>query len=246
MRRPFTSVEGKIQRAKQHTDQLEREIKAWSDSHPYEVGTKGDPKSGPRSLFLKGDPKPIPPHILLTLGDTVHCLRSALDHFAYAVVVGPGPENAFPVLRRQPTVTKWHSAVNGKLKGATPTLIQAVEALHVYEGGNGEWLWAIDYLDIVDKHRLLITTVAVSSGVTVHMGTWTIDLNAADWTPLERDTVFYSFEDPDGFHHKTEPQPTLNITFAEPKILAGDPVMPTLRGLIDEVEGLLQRLILLA
>jgi hypothetical protein len=249
----------KIEWAKKHTDDLESEIIAFRDTSPYEFEIQGNPKTGPGSYRIKGTPQPLPESIPLILGDAAHNLRVALDHFACAVVVTVTDRTAFPVWRasRTPTSVQWSGLVKGKLNGAAPRLIKAVTAVKAYKTGNGEYVWAVDELDRIDKHRLLLSVAAANTGVTLDAAemfrnvtlaagltdvpSLFITIKPADWTPIEEGTELFVVPGPGGFD--ADPQFPFDVTLGEPDVLRGEPVVPALRRLIDEVEGLLKRLV---
>lgn len=262
----FDGVWRKVDRAKHHLEDLERQIQAFWDTQPYEIETQGDPKTGPGSYRIKGVPKTLPKSIPVISGDAVHNLRAAFDHLAFAAV--PQPPSfpaAFPVWRkRTPTSAEWEGLVKGKLNGASSRLLRAVVALEAYHGGAGEWLWALDELDNIDKHRLLITVASANTGIVIdamaQMRALNVDpaldlsdappmeyvLRPAEWTRLEPSTELFTVLAPEGFPHDADVKFTFDVTLGEPEMLRGEPIVPTLRGLTDESEGLLQRLVALA
>jgi hypothetical protein len=254
----FSSVWRKIERAKKHTNDLEAEITTFFGTKPYEIETQGNPKTGPGSYRIKGTPKPLPKSVPLIAGDAVHNLRSALDHFACGAVSTVTTKTTFPVWRASPTATadEWRGAVNGKLRDASPRLIQAVTRLKAYETGNGKDIWTVDNLDLIDKHRLLVyiavapTTVTIDFGESLRKAVTGREIPSLPlpirikWIPVEEGTVLFTTDSPDGLN--TEPEFAFDVTFGEPEILKGEPAVPALRRLIDEVEGLLKRLVPLA
>jgi len=139
---------------------------------------------------------------------------------------------------------------------ASKQLLEAVCALQPYRGGNGEYLWLINRLDVIDKHRLLVTIGYTYKALTFDgaaairgKAEWTknlpamlISIRPATPYPLEEGTELFSAA-PDLFEQHKDLQFTFEIAFGEPKILVGESVVPTLRGLLDEVDGLLKRLI---
>jgi hypothetical protein len=192
------------------------------------------------------------------LGDAVHAIRSSLDYFAYAAVPTPGRNTEFPIPRqaKKPTVQDLKSLVEGNVAGASQQLRQALRALEPYPGGNGEYLWLIHDLDSTDKHHRLITMGSAYRVITFDAATMLRGL--ADWTqdlpamliglrpisrcPIEEGTVLFT-ADPDFFEQQKDLKFSFDIAFSKPQILEGEPVVPTLRSLLDKVEGLLKRLI---
>ena len=256
----FESVWLKLDRAKQHIDDLEAAIIAFHRTDPYPIVTEDDPQTGRRVVKVKGKPKPIPSAIPLILGDAVHAIRTSLDHFAYAAVRNPPDPTKvmFPIWSRDtvppPEVLK--STIKGNLPGVSEQLRQAIYALQPYRGGNGEYLWVINRLDVIDKHRVLLVidtyptrfqfdVSGLFAGMDVPYDVPPIVWGIKTQEPAIEDGAILYDADPNDFQKTKDLQFTFEIAFDEPKILKREPVVPTLRGLLDEVEGLLQRLITL-
>ena len=112
--------------------------------------------------------------IALRTGDIVHSLRASLDYLAYAVVPNPSTDTAFPVWRSDkipiPTPTQYKGCVMGKVKGAPSVFIKVCLGLEPYFGGAHEGIRILDYLDIVDKHRLVIGAFASYERVNLDFG----------------------------------------------------------------------------
>jgi hypothetical protein len=140
---------------------------------------------------------------------------------------------------------------------------QALVDVQPYFGGNGEFLRAVDYLDIVDKHRLVITLNGSYSLTTDYDLLRQKDfVDGPDWAkapnPAGRRLGTLWFEHPlpleVGFTLLTvnlrspgdqaeELQLAADIAFGEPPVLAGQPVVPTLTDLAERVERVLETLI---
>ena len=129
------------------------------DGNPYTVATKKDLARGHLVYHVSGVAAPDPTIAAMT-GDVLQNLRSALDHLAYRLVaVGLGGAPADPRFIAYPvceTATSYPALRDYRLKGARPEAMAAVDATKPYKGGN-DGLWRIHHLNIVDKHRLLIT-----------------------------------------------------------------------------------------
>lgn len=254
----FTGMWGKMNRAKQHVSDLETAVVAFHKANPYPVIIDDNPKMGTRAAKLGGPLTPIPREVPVLVGDAIHNLRSALDHFMYAAVAAPSRATYFPVFSGpgSRTAKELKALVHGKTKGASPDLTKALLAIEPYSGGNGEYLWVINDLDITDKHRLLLTIGTAFSAMTLDLadlaplifpdgGSFPLSLRPSDRYPLKEGTELY-VAPPGEFEKHRNLKFTFDIAFGEPKVLEGEPIVPTLRRLIDEVEGLLQRLIGLA
>ena len=101
--------------------------------------------------------------LALVIGDAVHNLRSALDLLAFALV---GDKCPTPGQRRQ-VQFPFSASANGleatiksrQISRAGEKVVREIKKLKPYPGGN-ETLQAIHDLDLADKHKLIIPTVA--------------------------------------------------------------------------------------
>jgi hypothetical protein len=256
----FDSAWLKLDRAKQHIDDLEAAVATFIQADPYPVVTEDDPQTGKRIAKVGDDPAPIPSAIPLILGDAVHAIRSSLDHFAYAADPAQTgkTKTAFPIRRGEivPTDEELKSLIDRKIGRASEPLKKALFALQPYKGGHGEPFWLIDQLDIIDKHRLLVTIGASYEALGFDaaarlrgLADWTKDLpvtmvylRPASRYPVEGGTELF-IADPGSFEEHEQLQVTFGVAFGEPQIVKGKPVVPTLRSLLNEVNGLLKSLI---
>jgi hypothetical protein len=98
---------------------------------------------------------PVPLDVACVVGDAVHCLRSALDHGAWALsrragYVGPAQDVYFPVCETPAAFEKKRKAIANVVG---EDAIGAVEALQPFRGQRAvSWLHR---LDIIDKHRAI-------------------------------------------------------------------------------------------
>jgi hypothetical protein len=248
----------KMGRASQHIDGLEASIVAFHQTGPYQVVIEDDPQTRKRTAKLGGALTPIPPAVPLIMGDVVHALRCSLDYFAYAAVPAPTEQTMFPVLRaaRVPKAAELRSLVDGRLKGASKQLRQAVVDHEPYLGGKGESVWLVNHLDIVDKHRLLLTVGTAYTSMRFDAAASLRDL--ADWTkdlppmpiglrpahryPVQAGQPLFT-ADVEAFEKHQDLAFAFDVAFGEPPPLAGEPVVATLRRLHDDVAALLQQLI---
>src|SRR5262245_13907632 len=80
------SVNAKIARAEEHIGVLENEIDAWLKGDPYKVEVKADVDRTLR--FVANEVHhPNATRWSLLIGDSIHCLRGALDHLVYAIAL---------------------------------------------------------------------------------------------------------------------------------------------------------------
>ncbi|HEU5002165.1 MAG TPA: hypothetical protein VFW71_05225 [Actinomycetota bacterium] len=254
------SVDGKIEWAEQHLGDLEAQIRDFHGRKPYEVVTQQHPQQSDQSQMVLRIREEIPDAIALRAGDIAHNLRSALDHLGcLAVKRNSGAvtsDTAFPIRRREgtPTANETKSLVYSKVKGASAAVIQEMLRLQPYEEGNDESLWALNYLDIVDKHRILIAGLATHESVNIDFGArmqetlrgipefadWQVPklvlgLRPAERFPLHEGYVLY--EAPTEEVAKGNPSFTFDIALGEPQILEGKPMLPVLTDLAQAVRA---------
>jgi hypothetical protein len=257
----FDNAWHKMGRASQHTDELEASIVAFHQTNLYQVVVEDNSQTGKRAAKLGGALPPIPPAVPLIMGDAIHAMRSSLDHFAYAAVPTPTEQTMFPVVRaaRVPKPAELRSLVDGRLKSASKQLRQAVVDHQPHLGGKGESVWLVNHLDIVDKHRLLLTAGTAYSSLQFDaaaslrgLADWTKDLppmpiglRPAHRYPLQAGQPLFT-ADAEAFDEHKDLTFTFDVAFGEPPPLAGEPVVPTLRRLHDDITALLRQLIPLA
>lgn len=164
----FVSALCKIDRARKHTDDLEAEIRAFWAADPYEIEMVGTPFASRRFYRVKRTAA-LPESIPLIVGDAVHNIRSALDHFAWAAASPQerGVHTYFPVCSSAAACMqdKWQKQVHSQMRGASAGLIDAVVKIEAWESGRDSLLWAIHALDRVDKHRLVLPVAVALAGM---------------------------------------------------------------------------------
>lgn len=146
----------KIERAKEHVNQLDAELRAFHKWEPYHIVVKEEPQSGDQIYRMKINEQP-PLRWAAIIGDIVHNLRSALDLLVNDMVRAnheiPDHHTAFPI---SCSAEDFEAEFLGKLRGASTEAISIIRNLKPYKGGN-EPLWILHCLDIADKHRLILS-----------------------------------------------------------------------------------------
>ncbi|MGO8802086.1 hypothetical protein [Candidatus Binatus sp.] len=232
------SIRTKTHRAKKHIDDLAGELRSFLDLDPYRVHSYDDAETGDRVCQLVVAER-FPYRALAIIGDAIHNLRSALDHLACELsTVSEGAideHTAFPIWRDIKTVAEAKAEIARKIPSASAEMIEVIEELEPYQGGKGDILWRLHRLDILDKHRLLITAAAIPY-----------------WSDVPRPIKL----SPRGctFEHGAEllrvprvarDQTTMNmnpkfkfqVAFGE--IIEGEPVIPALEKFLDAVNGVI-------
>jgi hypothetical protein len=247
----------KVERAKKHVIDLEGVIRAFLNTNPYVVASKRDPNTRQLICYL-ANVQPCPSVIPIIAGDAIQCLRSALDHLAYAlwragVYCSATREDnnvAFPVT----DAAKYTPAkFQGKIQGSRQEVIDALKAIEPHEGGKGHPLWMLHRLNNIDKHRLLITVGSAFRSMNVlamappeflkfitdnQIPLGPVFLKPADrMCPLKAGDVLYTGrpdEEP-GKHH----QFAFDVAFSEAKVAEGDPVVETVHQFTQLVDDIL-------
>lgn len=245
----------KIERARRHASELEHELRAFLDSQPYKVEVRHDTDTR-KLIYYVASVEPVPDSLLVIAGDAIQNLVSALDHLAYQIVCSDTDDNPpnprwiyFPIAD---DLEKYEQGKNGKLQGAAQETIDAIDALKPYKGGNDK-LWALYRLNIIEKHRLLLTVGSQAAGINLgqlmagHIGdqfpTEAVDalesmavfLNPADkGFPLTPGFELY-IGAPD-----EEPNPKQQFRFSvvlnEPGIVEGEPLLDTVNDFVTTVD----------
>lgn len=178
VRHPLTSAYLKVERARKHLKELDREVRRFVERDPYRLSVEMDPEAGePVVRFRQVGDRPIgiPLGLGLMAGDVIHNLRSALDHVVFQLAIAGGDNgdrSQFPIyddadefLRDQGRLLKgvvdkeraiieclqpYHvRAASAWGAAALPSSYRDPLALNVLIGNLGR-------LDNRDKHRLLL------------------------------------------------------------------------------------------
>ncbi len=199
---PFDEIETKIDRAGEHIDALNGEIRHWAEGNPYSV--EGEP-IGPSSyhrIYVRLHKVPNVRRWGVLLGDAVHNLRSALDHLVYALairVTGQDPPPGFDHL--QFVIVDEPSDWNGQMWHLKPlsdeirSLIASVQPYTTNPLGRVPYdsLRWLRELDDADKHRMIRPVFIAPAGFeailrTITEGSMTIH---APLAPIEdKATIF--------------------------------------------------------
>jgi hypothetical protein len=228
----------KVERAKKHISDFDRERISFLDTNPYVVIAKFDLETNVTQSVV--GPLPILPASLSTIaGDAVQNLRTALDYLAaeLARINGGDPKRVyFPISE---SAEKYKSELDGKTKGISPEAIKVFDLIEPYGGGHGKMLWALHTLNNADKHRLLVSVGSnIARTVQLTMSPGPRMYSALLLAPgLEEGLVLGEVEG------NTEPNNhikfTFDIAFGEPEILQGQYVVPTLTYMAGMVETII-------
>lgn len=124
------AIDAKVARAEEHLVRLQRELASYITYEPglitgYFEADRQDAKRGIREHI---NFKPLPHELGVTIGDIVHCIRSALDQLAWKLVVTPGNKTTFPI-QDKPTSTDQHRRpAQPNISGVAGAYVRAILA----------------------------------------------------------------------------------------------------------------------
>ncbi|HVX20663.1 MAG TPA: hypothetical protein VHB02_04885 [Acidimicrobiales bacterium] len=153
----------KLDRAREHLDALDGEIKTFLDDHPITPVGSFDPATD-CWVFRVGEVEPLPRRWGVIAGDIAHNVRSSLDHLVAQLVIAngrtPRRQHAFPVYTSRKT---WEDVRRRKdkspLHGLHPDAVSLIEQMQPFNSTapdpDRSTLAGIHAIWNVDKHRLV-------------------------------------------------------------------------------------------
>ena len=159
----------KIERAREHLVQLHQQNNALLDRRPCMFTVEEDPKPpSPGAHVYRAhfrDPLGLSKDLIrfgIVAGEITHHLRSSLNHVVHHLVAGnsgkPSTKTEFPIFTER---QKYDSEVSRKIKGVPARAKTVIERSQPYHrGGRLDPLWTIHEVDRIDKHRVVIVTLA--------------------------------------------------------------------------------------
>ncbi len=246
---PLRGVRVKIDRAKKHFADLQAAVTAFESRKPYSFTMEIDSQTG-YEIYRYRQSEPIPVEWGAIIGDCIHNLRSSLDLLANELVISNGGKPTrytnFPV---GSDLANFESIVESALLGANADAIKLVRELKPYDGGDTA-LYSLHQLDIRDKHRLIVPVAAAHSVIAAKFdmrppgaqhfpqGRWLTGPPLDRKFPLKDGDQILSYNRaPSDMNDQTEFNFGFEIAFGEGEVFKGEPVVPTLKQLVDFVEG---------
>jgi hypothetical protein len=245
---PFLGARLKIKRAERHLRELANAARQLPMKRGYRFLLAPRIETGQVEIVYQ--PTPMPLEFAAVIGDATHNIRSAFEFAAVALTIPPigrgKPEDAyFPTGKDQ---GEFELALTRKMKGAPSTALRLVEELEPYPGGK-YGLRALHELDNLDKHKLLIPSVA-------HLRIDTLEafyrdeprsLSSADFHAMDDGGRFVAFIDCPGiasideFRIEGQFKASLSITFRKGQPFEGQPIAPALLGLVDVAKAFVEK-----
>lgn len=240
---PLESSRIKVDRAKSHIGDLNKQISTYIRRKPFRVVVEQDPDS-PNHVWTLRVNKDVPKDFSAYIGDVVHNLRAALDLMATELVERAGGDPAdvyFPFAGDadglEEMIKKRH------IDRAGEDVVKIVRSLKPYKGGNA-LLRAIHDLDIADKHQSLIP-VAHYTGVPYlrlrnDQGGGLTMINTR-FGPVRDGMKLIRMPPAGNVKLGQQFTPTFHITFDEGQPLGGEPVLQALHKLAETADSILGR-----
>jgi len=237
----------KIGWAQHHLDTLKAHVEAFLEGHRYVVIAESDAERGCYVARLK-NPPPIPAtEWALMIGDCVHNARTALDFLAWELA-GADPddrETYFPICLTRESYRSTGERRVATLPEQARTLIEQMQPYHAADPAKHD-LWALQQLDIADKHKLLtVTAVVAEAGQLSFRIPGGIDASRFRWAAfpdvaLEHDAIL-------GELHVGSPLPEMTVELElAPGVAFGEAhgwgrrvfVISSLQTIVDDVEAI--------
>lgn len=252
----------KIERAKKHIGELELAVSALvfsNTSHPHVITVESDPQAG-NKVYKVGKIPPVPDGVAAIAGDAIHNLRSSLDLLMSQLVErrrNPGSIYFPTASNRKRFEARCKAEVQACVDKDAFDLVCASEA---YRGGNGDAAWRVHRLDIEDKHRVVYELGFHLRSQTLGLPGFapsdlfspeqTAEMNRMLATMLDdlfyrpADTMFPLKEGDVLFtgppKQINDPKFRLDITFAQPRFVQGETVLPAITQLSQAVETIVE------
>lgn len=132
----------------------------------------------------------VPLRFSVLIGEIAHHLRSSLDHLIWQLVLANGAKGTgrteFPIFREPPKDAEGERPFGKKIAGVRADAVKAIRQMQPYNNPEPHLdpLWLVHELDRIDKHRLLLSTVAVAHlHASRDEGAWKLMLRAPIGTP---------------------------------------------------------------
>jgi hypothetical protein len=168
----LSGVRKKLNQAKAHLEALNAEVDRAEHGHLYALAVEPDAERG--YYLVKLAARGTADQWALILGDTLHNLRSTLDHLVWQLVVAnghqPGSLNEFPIAIHE---SWFNDHIDPYLVGVHDDAITAIRGLQPFrvsdEGQRKlDPLWLLSKLENIDKHRLVHVFALIPEGTSLH------------------------------------------------------------------------------
>jgi hypothetical protein len=250
----------RLDRADEHLAELDGVITSYLGSTPYNIRQEYDTTAS-QFIFRAEVIQDAPARVGILIGDTCHCMRTALDQLIYRLATpragGEPPSlTEFPIIDdqlRYSATDRHGNPVRGsglyKLRGITdPSALQLIASLQPFNRTNdteAHELRILHSLDVVDKHRERLVTGMIYTGARVSINElYGYDLDFAHVGTLKAGTFADRAEVARFTANPTKPDPRLlvwvrvnyGVAFTPDGPGRGQPVMECLSHIRDFVD----------
>ncbi len=173
---PLEGVRLKLDRAQYHLEALDSEIASFFDREPYVISYEREP-DGSEHVYRVHESEVPPLALGATIGDCLQNMRSALDHLVWQLAVHsgkkttPSRQTAFPICD---TIEAFRSkGTRVKVGDLTAEYRAGIERLQPFQIGpkaRDHWLWHLNELSRVDRHRVLHVVGGVQDTIDISTG----------------------------------------------------------------------------
>ncbi len=154
----FKGARLKIDRADHHIRDLERQFSAFVNTNPYTLAVGSNPETGEPAVLIKFR-QDIPAMWALIIGDAIHNLRSSLDHMTWEIIGrDSGVQDRYLKFPTGDNRVNFEASCKG-IKTPSQSIKDIFIAMEAFEGGKGNALYALNALDNVEKHAILMPVV---------------------------------------------------------------------------------------
>lgn len=241
----LTQSRFKIEWAKQHINGAEHHIKfVTSRDGECVVRPYQDAKTGRYNLYIGPKKAGVPAQIPLHVGDAIHGLNTVMDYLWSGLARSVRPELTSKITfprheTRQNLVSMladsggYHASIKQAFPQAEAFILDIVKP---YRGAEG-FIWALNKLDNINKHRLLIPTTniikfALDLVVRSTDGA-TLVFKAEASVTTNGPNLMLGFRTP--FEFNDDAGPTIGVIFADAGPVSGEPVLETLINFVEAV-----------
>jgi hypothetical protein len=149
----------KLVRAAEHLQAFDDAMQTFLEPYLNYTRIEFDDKTGEEVTVFDGEIQDTPIKIRLFIGDSLQNICSALDYLVWQLVLAEGGnptfKNAFPICESE---GRFREEMGKRLHGVGAIAKERIEKLKPYKGGD-TFLYLLNYLTNVDKHRHLSVTV---------------------------------------------------------------------------------------
>jgi hypothetical protein len=242
--KPFDASRLKLKRARHHIGELMSEISAFLGRTPFylEIALGLTPDTKRWIVRVREE---VPSDFSAIIGDAIHNLRAALDLMACELVRLNGQDDSdvyFPFSASEAVFDRAIKRCN--MDRASAEAVAVLRSLKPYRGGN-EALRAVHDLDIMDKHRALIPTTDMVGAPDVP---WANEPGAsARFGPIRDGMSVPALvaQSHLPIRHWARGEFVLRFSTLDPSgnragPLGGGELVPTLKGLAELVDGIVE------